>query len=72
VKIYPFVDLVDSPKMDDPRCIVSVRSFEADGEMGDRRLPADSKRIRQIQEQALQKMRVKIDKRNEPSAALAE
>jgi len=29
-------------------------------------------RIRQIQEQALQKMRVKIDKRNEPSAALAE
>jgi RNA polymerase primary sigma factor len=35
------------------------------------RLGVTRERIRQIQEQALQKMRVKIDKRNEPSAALA-
>ena len=36
------------------------------------RLGVTRERIRQIQEQALKKMRVKIDKRNEPSAALAE
>ncbi len=36
------------------------------------RLGVTRERIRQIQEQALQKMRVKIDKRNQPSDALAE
>jgi RNA polymerase primary sigma factor len=40
-------------------------------EVGER-LGVTRERIRQIQEQALQKMRVKIDKRNQPSAALAE
>jgi RNA polymerase primary sigma factor len=35
------------------------------------RLGVTRERIRQIQEQALQKMRVKIDKRNAPSAELA-
>jgi RNA polymerase primary sigma factor len=40
-------------------------------EVGER-LGVTRERIRQIQEQALQKMRVKIDKRNLPSTALAE
>jgi RNA polymerase primary sigma factor len=44
------------------------KTLEAVGE----RLGVTRERIRQIQEQALEKMRVKIAKRDQPSAALAE
>ena len=37
-----------------------------------KRLGVTRERIRQIQEEALEKMRVKIEKREEPSAMLAE